>query len=180
MKWLASLLAIALVATLLSSCSGAHWLSLPLDADGRGVNSPYAETEPDLASDRYLAFVSDRKGSPDIYLYDLHEKTLIDLPALNSVDSIAAHPRISRDGRFLVFEGNVQGTANIYLYDREMQVLKNLTASLDADVRHPSISGDGDRIVFESNARGRWDLMLYDRFGKPLPIPNTIPNNLNG
>jgi len=162
----------ALLTTFLSSCSAAHWLNLPVAPNGLSLNSPYSETEPDFVGDRYLAFVSDRNGSQDIYLYDLQERHLIDLPELNSVDSVAAHPRLSSDGRYLVFEGNTQGTSNIYLYDRKMHVLKNLTAALNADVRHPSISADGSLIVFESNAQGRWNLELYNRFGKPVPIPN--------
>jgi len=163
-KWLVSVLAIALM-VFLSGCSSGQLLSLPLDAAGDSLNSPYAETEPQFVGDRYLVFISDRNGSQDVFLFDLQARRLIDLPNLNSADSVASHPRISSDGRYIVFASNRQGESDIYLYDRDVQVLKNLTANLEADVRYPTISGDGERIAFESNGRGQWDIVECDRSG---------------
>ncbi|MEO1148566.1 MAG: hypothetical protein AAFY26_23600, partial [Cyanobacteria bacterium J06638_22] len=92
---------------------------------------------------------------------------------LNSVDSVATHPRISDNGRYLVFAGNRQGKTDVYLYDRQMRVLKNLTQSLNADVRYPSISADGKTIAFESNAQGKWDISLYNQSGQPIVLSET-------
>lgn len=170
-QWLRGGLAIALI-FVLSSCAHARLLNLPFSTAADSLNTPYAETEPYFASSRYLTFVSDRSGTPDIYLYDVQAGHLVDLPGLNAVDSIANHPRISSDGRYLVFTGNRQGKSDIYLYDRQMRVLKNLTQALKADVRYPTISADGQTIAFETNAQGKWDIVLTDRFGTLTALPD--------
>ncbi|MBD1912695.1 MULTISPECIES: PD40 domain-containing protein [unclassified Leptolyngbya] len=169
MKWLVCVLAIALV-SFLSGCSSGQLLGLPLDTAGESLNSPYAETEPQFVNGQYLVFISDRNGSQDVFLYDLKARQLIDLPNLNTADSVASHPGISSNGRYIVFASSRQGESDIYLYDREVQTLKNLTATLEADVRYPTISGDGERIAFESNGRGQWDIVVCDRMGKPLAL----------
>ena len=171
-SWLRVGMAIVLLASI-SSCSTPRQLNLPFNPSDTSLNTPYSETEPYFASGRYLTFVSDRSGTPDIYLYDVQERRLVELPRLNSVDSVATHPRISDDGRYLAFAGNHQGKTDVYLYDRQMRVLKNLTQSLNADVRYPSISADGKTIAFESNAQGKWDIFLYDRSGQPLELPES-------
>jgi Tol biopolymer transport system component len=165
-------MAIALLFAL-SSCGTARQLNLPFNPSDTSLNTPYSETEPYFASGRYLTFVSDRSGTPDVYLYDVQERRLVELPGLNSVDSVATHPRISDNGRYLVFAGNRQGKTDVYLYDRQMRVLKNLTQSLNADVRYPSISADGKTIAFESNAQGKWDIFLYNQSGRPIALPET-------
>ncbi|MEO1211777.1 MAG: hypothetical protein AAFX78_20030, partial [Cyanobacteria bacterium J06638_20] len=118
-------MAIALLFTL-NSCGTARQLNLPFNPSDTSLNTPYSETEPYFSSGRYLTFVSDRSGTPDVYLYDVQERRLVELPGLNSVDSVATHPRISDNGRYLVFAGNRQGKTDVYLYDRQMRVLKNL------------------------------------------------------
>lgn len=110
-----------------------------------------------------MVLISDRNGSQDVYLYDLVNRKLLDLPGLNSVDSVASHPGVSADGRYIVFAASHSGEVDIYRYDRQVRRLQNLTANLDAEVRNPTISGDGNKIAFESNANGQWDIVLYDR-----------------
>lgn len=151
----------------LTSCSGPQPLNFPFDAGGRGLNSPFAEMEPRLVG-RYLVFASDRRGSQDIYLYDITQQRLLDLPGLNAINLMATHPSVSETGRYIVFAGSREGRTSIYLYDRDLRQLRNLTADLRAEVRHPTISADGNIIAFESNARGQWDVELYTRSGQPL------------
>jgi Tol biopolymer transport system component len=95
-----------------------------------GLNSPSRETEPWLSADgRWLTFVSTRPtqpnkpagtGSLDVYLYDLREKKLVDLPGLNGPGPDQS-PTLSPNGRHLAFVserlGN-EGHRDIYLYDR--------------------------------------------------------------
>jgi beta propeller repeat protein len=161
--------AIALT-SLLGGCSGYRLLNLPYDASGRSLSSPYEDTSPQV-SGRYVAFVSDRGGSQDVYLYDLTTRQLVDLPGLNALDTIAAEPDISGDGRYIVFSGSRLGESDIYLYDRQTRQLRNFTLTLKAGVRRPTISADGSTIAFESNASGQWDIVLYNRAGQPLDIP---------
>lgn len=140
---------------------------LPFDANEGNINSPAAEVEPQM-SDRYIVFTSDRRGRQNIYLFDLVERRLIDLPGLNSLDTAVSHPAISQNGRYIVFTSIRQGKSAIALYDRNTRVLRNLTANLQTAVRHPSISADGSTIAFESTINGQWDILVYDQFGRSL------------
>jgi len=159
------------LASWLTSCgSSARVLNFPFDAAGRGLNSTASELTPHL-SKRYIVFVSDRRNSQDIYLYDATERRLIDLPGLNSLDAIASHPGISEDGKTIVFAASRQGRSDIYLYNRETFQLRNFTKNLAAEVRNPTISADGSRIAFESSENGQWDIVVYNRSGKPIDLP---------
>lgn len=160
---------------LLSSCGGANrLLNFPFDPGGRSLNSPASELEPQV-NNRYVVFVSDRRGSQDVYLFDMVERRLVDLPGINALDAIASHPSVSADGRYIVFESSRQGRKGIYLYDRELRQLRNLTETLLADVRNPTISADGSTIAFESSQSGQWDIVVMDRAGQPLNLPTTPP-----
>ena len=167
-------LAISLLVISLTGCGGPQPLVFPFDPGGRGLNSPFAELDPHMVG-RYIVFASDRRGSQDIYLYDITQQRLLDLPGLNAIDLMATHPGVSETGRYLVFAGSREGRTGIYLYDRDLRQLRNLTAGLRAEVRHPTISADGNTIAFESNARGQWDVLLYTRSGQPLGGIDTEP-----
>lgn len=170
MEKLARSLVLPLLAALLGGCAGPRLLTFPFDPGGRSLNSPFEETTPRI-SGRYVVFTSDRRGSQDIYLFDIQEQRLVDLPGLNSIDRVASSPAISANGRFIVFSGSREGRSGIYLYDRELRQLRNLTENLRAEVRNPTINADGNLIAFESGANGQWDLLIYNRSGEPLNIP---------
>ncbi|MGI8500702.1 MAG: TolB family protein [Hassallia sp.] len=156
---------------LLSGCVGyPRLLSYPFDPGGRSLNSSASELNPQI-SGRYIVFTSDRRGSQDVYMFDMVTRNLIDLPGLNSLDAIASHPSADDDGRFIVFVASRQGRSAIFLYDRETRQSRNLTANLQAEVRNPTISADGSRISFESSFNGQWDIFVYDRSGQRLNIP---------
>jgi Tol biopolymer transport system component len=145
-------------------------LSFPFDPGGRSLNSPAAEMNPET-TEQYIIFASDRLRRQDIYLYDLKNRRTIELPGLNALDTIASDPDISNDGRYIVLAGSRQGRSGIYLYDRDTRQLRNLTATLQAEVRNPTISGDGNTIAFEASVNGQWDILVYRRSGEPLDLP---------
>ncbi len=157
--------------TVLTGCVGyPRLLSTPFDPSGRSLNSSFTETTPQI-SGRYVVFMSDRRGSQDIYLYDTAESRLIELPGLNAFDTITSHPGVSADGRFIVFAASRQGRSGIYVYNRDTRQLQNLVPNLQAEVRNPTISADGRAIAFEAAINGQWDILLYNRFGQPLNVP---------
>jgi beta propeller repeat protein len=165
------LIVLFLSSSLLTGCFGyPRILSYPFDPGGRGLNSSASELNPQI-SGRYIVFTTNRRGSQDIYMFDTVTGKLVDLPGLNSFDTIADHPAVSQDGRFIVFLASRQGRSAIFLYDGETRQSRNLTANLQAEFRNPTISANGSRIAFEFSNNGQWDILLYDRFGEKLNIP---------
>jgi beta propeller repeat protein len=166
-----SLLIVVAISSLLGGCFGApRLLNFPFDTGGRSLNSPASELEPQI-SGNFVIFVSDRNGSQDIYLYDAKSLNLINLPGLNALNEIVAHPGVSEDGKYIVFLGSDRGRSRIYLYDRSTEQKRILTENLEAAVRNPTISADGSRIAFEAARNGQWDIITVDRFGQILPVP---------
>lgn len=156
------------IASVLTSCTGSgRLIDFPFDPAGRSLNSSWSELTPQVTG-RYIVFVSDRRGTQDVYLYDTMTRLLVDLPGLNALDAIASHPSISEDGGSIVFVATRRGNSDIYLYNRETRQLRNLTETLLAEVRNPSISADGSKIAFESSENGQWDIVIYDRAGRRL------------
>jgi Tol biopolymer transport system component len=164
--------AVALAGLLTSCTSGVRLLDFPFDPGGRSLNSSALELTPQV-SGRYIVFVSDRRGSPDVFLYDANTRNLIDLPGLNSLDAIASRPSVTEDGSLIIFSAVSQGRSGIYLYNRQTLQLRNLTQNVQAEVRNPTISADGSTIAFESSQNGRWEIVVCDRSGKPLDLPTS-------
>lgn len=164
-------LPILAVASLLGGCTGyPRLLNYPVEPGGRSLNSLGSELNPQI-SRRYIVFTTDRQGSQDVYMFDTVTRNLVDLPGLNSFDTVATHPSVADNGRYVVFAANRQGRSGIFLYDRETRQVRNLTANLQAEVRNPTISNDGSRIAFESSVNGQWDILVYNRSGQPLNVP---------
>ncbi|MDB9536343.1 Tol biopolymer transporter periplasmic protein [Dolichospermum planctonicum CS-1226] len=155
---------------LLTGCFGyPRLLSYPFDSGGRSLNSFASELNPQI-SGRYIIFTSDRRGSQDVYMFDTLTRNLVDLPGLNSFDTIASHPAASENGKFIVFAASRQGRTQIMFYDQDVRQLRNLAGDLQGEVRNPTISADGSRIAFEYSNNGQWDILVYDRFGRKLNI----------
>lgn len=167
--------AVTALTSLLASCtSGMRLLDFPFDPGGRSLNSLASELNPQV-SGRYIVFISDRRGSLDVFLYDANTRDLIDLPGLNSLDAIASRPSVTEDGNTIIFAAIRRGRSGIYLYNRGTFQLRNITENLQAEVRNPSISEDGSTIAYESSQNGRWEIVVCDRSGKPLNLPTSMP-----
>lgn len=161
------LLITLVLVSLLTGCFGSPRF---LNANGRGLNSPYNDIAA-AVSGRYVAFASDRNGSQDIYLFDIFDRRLVPLPNLNRLDMLASDPAVSENGRYITFAGSRDGRLDIYVYDRTIQQVRVLTRNLQAEVGNPTLSADGQIIAFEINVNGQWDVAVYDRTGRPLNIP---------
>jgi Tol biopolymer transport system component len=151
---------------------------------GAGVPAvPLADGTP-LVGNRLIAFVSNRNGNDDIFLYDVITAAYNPLPNANT-PLAENNPEISADGRFLIYQTTRAGNSDILLYDI-------LTGSIDtlpvintpAFEGQPSVSADGRFIAFVSDRFGNLDVLLYDRltgFLNPLsrfntPAPETHPD----
>lgn len=126
---------------------------------GLDGDHPYDDWEPspDETGAR-IAFVSNRNGNPDVFVYDAAGDSVMDLPDLVSPgDDI--EPSITPDGKKLCFASNRAGGAgglDLYLYDLDARTFITLPAGLNtaADERHPSIGRSGDFLAFQSDRAG--------------------------
>ena len=149
-----------LLLPLLSSCDAL--INRPIIPTG-GINSNAADEHPVYSSDgRYLAFSSDRNGRRNVYLYDLQQRNLINLPNLNRRDSSQDSPSLSADGRYIAYMSNERGKTDIFVYDRQTARSRLLTANVRGSVRHPTISGDGSSVAFQTSERGQWNIAIIE------------------
>ena len=151
-----------LVLAFLTSSCGNQFTSPPQVLSG-GINSQRADESPAYSSDgRYLAFASDRNRSRDIFLYDLQQKRLVDLPNLNRRDSSQDQPALSSDGRFIVYVSSERGKTDILVYDRTKQRSRLLTGGVKGSVRNPTITGDGRYVAYETSQLGQWNIAIVE------------------
>jgi TolB protein len=113
------------------------------------------------ATGREIAFVSDRSGTPQIYIVDAEGGNLRQVVIEGGH---ADEPAWSPNGRFLSFVWQRSGRNNdIYLHDLQTGQNFQLTQNSGSNER-PSFSPDGRHIVFESNRSGSKQIysMLLD------------------
>lgn len=129
-----------------------------------GINSRSPDEYPAYSSDgRYLAFASDRNNSRAIFLYDLQQRRLVELPNLNHPNSSQDQPALNADGRFIAYVSSIRGKADIFIYDRQTQNSQLLTANVQGSMRHPTVTGDGRFVAFETSQLGQWHIAVVDR-----------------
>ena len=103
---------------------------------------------------RWVVFTSERTGSPDLYVLDLHgdagPRPLVESPAMEDAAAI------SPDGRRLLFVGTRDGNADVFEMPFRPEdptaagEARNLTSHAAGDY-NPAFSPDGTRILFSSS-----------------------------
>ena len=103
---------------------------------------------------RWVVFTSERSGSPDLYVLDLHDdagpRLLVGGPAMEDAAAI------SPDGRRLLFVSTRDGNADIFQMafrpddPHPAGEARNLTSHAAGDY-NPAFSPDGTRILFSSS-----------------------------
>ncbi len=166
---------------MLAGCQNPGFLVLPTQNFGNSLNSVNREQEPNFSYDgRYMVFASDRLGYRAIFLFDVQQRRLINLPGLNTPGVMHDQPDINADGRYIVYVSEGRGKPDIYIYDRISRQNQLVTGNILGDIRHPSISGDGRFIAFQLDRNGQWDVEVFDRGpgvrslppGAPAPNPS--------
>lgn len=148
----------------ISGCRDNGFLTPPPSLLGGSLNSLAAEQEPRFSYDgRFVVFTSNRRSQRNIFLYDVQQRRLIDLPGINQPSVLQDQPDISADGRYIVYVSEQRGKPDIYVYDRQHFQSELITEDLIGEVRHPTISGNGRFVAFESNRSGQWDIEIFDR-----------------
>jgi TolB protein len=102
---------------------------------------------------REIAFISDRGGSPQVYVMDAsgaNQRLLI------ARGGHADSPSWSPDGRYIAFTWGGPDGFQIFIAD----VASGQTLQLTSQGRNesPSWSPDGRHLVFQSNRTGRWEI----------------------
>jgi len=148
----------------LVGCRESGYLTPPTQSLGATLNSSAADQQPRYSYDgRYLVFTSDRQQGRGIFLYDVQQRRLIDLPGLNQPKTIQEQPDISADGRYIVYISEQLSKPDVFVYDRQTLTSQVITENILGGVRNPTISGNGRFIAFESNRSGQWNIEIYDR-----------------
>lgn len=103
---------------------------------------------------REIVFISDRGGSPQLYIMDAsggNERPLLSLGG--HMDS----PAWSPDGRFIAFTWDgAGGNFNVYLADVASGQVVRLTR--EGRNESPTWSPDSRHLAFQSNRTGRWEI----------------------
>lgn len=105
------------------------------------------------ANGREIAFISDRSGSPQVYIMDAsgaNQRLLI------SRGGHADSPSWSPNGQYLAFTWGGAGSYQIFVADVASGQLLQLTSR--GTNESPSWSPDGRHIVFQSNRSGRIEI----------------------
>jgi TolB protein len=102
---------------------------------------------------REIAFISDRGGSPQVYVMDAsgsNQRPLI------SRGGHADSPSWSPDGRYIAFTYGGAGSFQIFVSDVASGQLLQLTSQ--GRNESPAWSPDGRHLAFQSNRSGRWEI----------------------
>ena len=151
-----------------------------------------ADSHPSLSHDgKWCAYTFELENNTSrIQFWDLQEKKLIDLPAVNTSPNAQMSPSLSGDGKLLAFAawnrpGAVGPGWNVFLFDladKKLVAVPDLNTS-SSDDRVPSLSGDGRFLAFVSNRKGGaglTDIYLYDRQqSKVIPLPGLNSKNMD-
>ncbi len=106
-------------------------------------------------SGEWLAFVSDRSGTPNVWVA---ESMTGDVRRLTSFDGgLIFHPRWSPDDKSIVFNARVNGNADIYTLNVETGGVTKITDHPGIDTT-PEWSKDGNHILYSSNRSGDWQI----------------------
>jgi len=108
-----------------------------------------------------IAFVSDRTGSPEIWMMDWNGMNQTQLTKHNS---IALGPTWSPDGRHIAFTSYLRGEPAIFLLTPSEGYLKLLWDQGGVN-SSPAFSPDGQEIAFASSIEGNVDIWVINTDG---------------
>jgi TolB protein len=128
----------------------------------RLATSTAIDTEPVFTADgRFIYFVSDRGGSPQIYKIPA---TGGNAERITFTGSYNISPTLSPDGRWLAYISRVAGAFKLHIQDLSTGQVLALTETM-AD-ENPSFAPNGRMIIYATQQQGREALMTTTIDGK--------------
>ena len=144
---------------------------------------PSAELSPTWSPDgHYLAFVSDRTGTPQIYMMDLYRGSEAsgNRPVrLTFEGDYNTSPAWSPDGRYLAYCRRIGNQFDLFLIDFQAggtnaEVQLTQTHYNEED---PSWSPDGRMLIYSANPHGNYDIFMISIYSKkPIQITDWDSN----
>ncbi len=158
-----------------------------INVDGTGLrnltNHPAIDRQPDWSPDgRRIAFVSDRGGSPAIYVMNADGTDPVRLtlsPASKAGAESTAYadefPDWSPDGQKIAFTSDRDGNREIYVINADGTGLARLTVDPTVDA-NPSWSPDGRQIAFHRRVLGHAQIFVMNADGSaPRQLTEASP-----
>jgi Tol biopolymer transport system component len=108
-----------------------------------------------------FAFVSDRDGNAEIYLYRTSDGSVTRLTFDAGIDT---HPVISPNGQRIAFASNRSGNFDIYIMNLDGTALTNLTNNPGTDDL-PAWSPDNTRLTFSTDRDGNREIYTMNADG---------------
>lgn len=141
---------------------------------GRLTRNRHIDISPSWSPDgSQLAYVSDRTGSPEIYVVSAkggRARRLTFGGAYNTA------PAWSPSGRWIAYQTRHEGQFDLWLIDPEGRHNQPLVTHPRSD-EQPSWSPDGRKLAFQSLRRGRFDIYVIDLDGSKLRRVTTGGSN---
>lgn len=142
-----------------------------LDAKGRPTGKPIqlysyprsVQASPTFSPDgRRIAFVSDRDGTPRIYLISLTgSRALPEAQLLTKQNRENICPSWSPDGTKIVYSAKTNGTRQIWIYDFEKKEEKQLTFG-PHHKENPNWALSSKHIVFNTTDPSYYELYIFE------------------
>jgi len=102
-----------------------------------------------------ILYVSDKQGSPDIWMYDLNKGTVSQLVV--DPNAIDTDPSWTKDGNSIVYSSNKTGNFDLWIMNIREDKKRPLTNSL-ADERYPDCNPVTNEVVYCSDESDVWKL----------------------
>ncbi len=146
-----------------------------MNADGSDIRRVTTNEAIDISpawspDSRFMAFVSDRTGSPQIHMLNIMAGA--ESPRNPSVriswkGDYNTSPEFSPDGKRVVYSGQVKGQFDLFLINLGQEGEKAVTRLTETawNEEDPAWSPDGRMIVYSSNQKGDYDIHTISLFG---------------
>jgi Tol biopolymer transport system component len=147
--------------------------------------APYDDWSPAPDSTgNLIAFVSDREGSPHLYLYDRTRQAVDSLLDLRAPGARDLDPTLTPNGLYLCFASDRAGQGGFDVFLAHLDAVPPVATTLEnlntpGDERHPRVGRSAGYIAYQSQSPDStgWNVLYYSRSGgiviSPAPLSRT-------